>query len=295
MNKYVYPTANLNKQTESGARTWTIFIGLSVLCHIVFISALVFGQLYVPERDIFLPSVINVDLVSLPPAGFTESTPVKNSTKRSVKVLPVKKVKQVLKKKQVIPIKETPKVVKKNRQIEKKIPVAKIIKKKQPKKSLKSKTYNSSKIIESTRKQMKKRAEKSEDDHLDKAFSRLRIDTEKREKSGVNLTFGNNTARGKRVPEIIKLYQMELSYHIQKNWAFSERLAGNQKGLNVNILIKIMANGEIYDIEYKKKSGNKYLDDSAYRAVVKSNPLPALPKGYSSYDVVLGFTPSGLR
>ncbi|OQY13064.1 MAG: hypothetical protein B6I31_01980 [Desulfobacteraceae bacterium 4572_19] len=261
--------------------------------------------LYVPERDIFLPSVINVDLVSLPPAGFTESTPVKNFTKQPVKVLPVKKVKQVLKKKQVIPIvlkkkqvipiKETPKVVKKNRQIEKKIPVAKIIKKKQPKKSLKSKTYNSSKIIESTRKQMKKRAEKSEDDHLDKAFSRLRIDTEKREKSGVNLTFGNNTARGKRVPEIIKLYQMELSYHIQKNWAFSERLAGNQKGLNVNILIKIMANGEIYDIEYKKKSGNKYLDDSAYRAVVKSNPLPALPKGYSSYDVVLGFTPSGLR
>ena len=50
---------------------------------------------------------------------------------------------------------------------------------------------------------------------------------------------------------------------------------------------------EIYDL--KKKSSNKYFDDSVFKAVKKSNPLPKLPKGYPFYKVALRFTPSGLR
>ena len=46
---------------------------------------------------------------------------------------------------------------------------------------------------------------------------------------------------------------------------------------------------------FKDRSGNSYLDDSAYRAVMKSNPLPPLPRGYNAYTVALVFTPSGLN
>ena len=85
------------------------------------------------------------------------------------------------------------------------------------------------------------------------------------------------------------------SYHIKKNWVFSEQLAGKRTDLEVRLLIKILENGTIQDIWFEKRSGNGYLDESAYKAITKANPLPPLPKGIQLYNVLLGFTPSGLQ
>jgi TonB family protein len=65
--------------------------------------------------------------------------------------------------------------------------------------------------------------------------------------------------------------------------------------MEVRILIKILKNGEIRDIIYETRSGNPYLDQSAKRAIQRANPLPALPSGMASYDVVVIFTPKGLK
>jgi len=67
------------------------------------------------------------------------------------------------------------------------------------------------------------------------------------------------------------------------------------QNLEVRILIKILKSGEIRDIIYETKSGNRYLDESAKKAIKKANPLPALPGGMRSYDVVVIFTPKGLK
>ena len=72
-------------------------------------------------------------------------------------------------------------------------------------------------------------------------------------------------------------------------------MADQRTDVEARLMIKIMANGEIRDIWFEKRSGNRYLDDSAYKAVMKSSPLPALPRGYQFYTVLLGFTPSGLQ
>jgi colicin import membrane protein len=74
-------------------------------------------------------------------------------------------------------------------------------------------------------------------------------------------------------------------------------LTGGRTDLEAVLVIKIMPNGEIQDIWFEKKSGNSYFDDSVYKAVKKSNPLPPLPKDYQRpfYNVGLVFTPSGLR
>jgi len=88
---------------------------------------------------------------------------------------------------------------------------------------------------------------------------------------------------------------MVLQSAIQQNWVFNEMLAGLDQNLEVRILIKILKNGEIRDISYETRSGNPYLDQSAKRAIQRANPLPALPKGMASYDVVVIFTPKGLR
>jgi colicin import membrane protein len=108
---------------------------------------------------------------------------------------------------------------------------------------------------------------------------------------------GGSGTGGIRVQESILIYQAEIQYQIQKNWAFSQQLAGDNTELEAVLAIKILRSGEIEEIWFDKKSGNAYLDDSAYKALVKSNPLPPLPKDYmrSDYKIGLRFGPKGLK
>eukprot|EP00831_Metopus_contortus_P063380 TRINITY_DN55862_c0_g1_i1.p2 TRINITY_DN55862_c0_g1~~TRINITY_DN55862_c0_g1_i1.p2 ORF type:complete len:100 (+),score=21.47 TRINITY_DN55862_c0_g1_i1:158-457(+) len=39
------------------------------------------------------------------------------------------------------------------------------------------------------------------------------------------------------------LYNLELMYRIQQNWAFNERVAKAEKGIEARVLIKILKNG----------------------------------------------------
>ncbi|MBF0302692.1 MAG: TonB C-terminal domain-containing protein [Desulfamplus sp.] len=95
--------------------------------------------------------------------------------------------------------------------------------------------------------------------------------------------------------EAIGLYNLELYYKIRQNWSYNPSLAGTDGKVEVRIVIKILQNGEIRDIWFETHSGNSHLDESALKAVKKSNPLPPLPAGYTSYDIGLIFTPSGLK
>lgn len=92
----------------------------------------------------------------------------------------------------------------------------------------------------------------------------------------------------------MEIYQAEVAVKMKRNWAFSPELAGGGKGLETRLVIKILPDGTIADVWYEKRSGNAYLDESAHKTVMKANPLPPLPKNYSHYHLVLGFTPSGL-
>jgi colicin import membrane protein len=94
---------------------------------------------------------------------------------------------------------------------------------------------------------------------------------------------------------ISDIYRAQLTYQIEKNWAFPEHLADTRGDLVTVIVVNILPSGHVKDVWFKDRSGNSYLDDSAYRAVMKSNPLPPLPQGYNAYTVALVFTPSGLN
>jgi colicin import membrane protein len=93
------------------------------------------------------------------------------------------------------------------------------------------------------------------------------------------------------------LYRLEVAFQIQKNWAFNEQLAGDDQSLVAAIVFKVMPDGEIRDIFFTDRSGNTYLDESAYKAIVKSNPVDAHPSGLAQPYVVMAirFTPQGIR
>jgi len=118
---------------------------------------------------------------------------------------------------------------------------------------------------------------------------------EKEGSQGITQGSGQGTGVGKQGSNPLVLYQMVLKSAIEQNWVYNDIMAGLNRSLEVRILIKILKNGEIRDISYETRSGNQYLDESAKKAIRRAGPLPLLPKGMSSYDVILGFNPKGLK
>lgn len=93
-----------------------------------------------------------------------------------------------------------------------------------------------------------------------------------------------------------KLYYNLIWERIRSGWVLPEGALGGKKNLETIIAIRIAKDGQIEDIQFEKKSGNPYLDESAFRAIKKANPLPPLPPGFegSQFDVGVRFTPSDL-
>ncbi len=93
-----------------------------------------------------------------------------------------------------------------------------------------------------------------------------------------------------------KIYYNLLWQRIRSVWVLPEEALGGKKNLETIIAIRITQDGQIEDIQFEKKSGNPYLDESALRAIKKANPLPPLPPGIETdkFDVGVRFTPSDL-
>jgi len=93
-----------------------------------------------------------------------------------------------------------------------------------------------------------------------------------------------------------KIYYNLLWQRIRSVWVLPEEALGGKKNLETIIAIRIARDGQIEDIQFEKKSGNPYLDDSALRAIKKANPLPPLPSDIEGdkFDVGVRFTPSDL-
>jgi colicin import membrane protein len=93
-----------------------------------------------------------------------------------------------------------------------------------------------------------------------------------------------------------KIYYNLIWQRIRSVWVLPTEVLGGQKNLETIVAIRIARDGQIEDIQFEKKSGNAYLDESALRAIKKANPLPPLPPGFegNTFDVGVRFTPSDL-
>lgn len=169
--------------------------------------------------------------------------------------------------------------------------------------ALKSRTLVASKVLEKTVRPVEQQPQKAPTQPLTDRISQLR--KEVGEHSGTpgqtqGRTSGQLSGLGGTGPpsrgqlEQIRIFQAEVSIRLKNNWVFSEDLAGDTRGLESRLVMKIMPNGNITDVWFEKRSGNAYLDNSAYKTVMKSNPLPPLPPGYPYYHLVVGFTPKGI-
>ena len=166
-------------------------------------------------------------------------------------------------------------------------------------------------MIDQALTKVKKKVEKSETDSVSQALDRLKKKVEQTESSRVQAAStglaatgaggggvpGATGSGGQRRLELIDLYKIEVAFQVERNWAFSQQLAGEGQTLQVSLVFKVMSGGEITDIRFTERSGNSYLDESAYRAIVKANPVSPHPTGIRTPYVTMGvrFTPEGIR
>lgn len=286
MNKRIYPHTYQNEENEH--RGFFSNFAVSLLCHLIFFVILIFAPGYATDRNPSL-SVINVSLVTLPsqnnaplPAKVKTQTVVEKKdqkTKISSKAVP----KSDQKSPESISLKP---------------------KKKKVKQSLKKKTFKTDKVVKSAISRIKKEVEDSRPDQVNKAIARLKDQVEKtgppslskQQKTKETGPPGGSATGSKKDLELMDIYMIEIQYRIQKNWSFTAQLAGGRTDLEAWPAIKVMPNGEIKDVWFDKRSGNSYFDEQAKKAILKSNPLPPLPKGYwrPYFEVGFRFTASGL-
>jgi len=256
-------------------------ISVSMISHLFFIILLIIVPDFKFSRPFSTP-VIDVNLVNLPPPPASpperQQHPAASETK-SPEAAPR-------------PVKETPL----NQEQQKKEAISIAPKKPRVKTSLKKETFKPANVLKNAVSEIEKTVDQSRTQTLKETIDRLKSVVSDDVK-GIGTTEGDHTS-SKKPLELMDIYKAEIPYHIQKNWAFSEQLAGEDiKDLVAWMVIEIKSDGQISDIWFEKRSGNRYFDDQAYKAVVKSNPLPPLPKEYSRplFNVGLRFTPSGLR
>jgi colicin import membrane protein len=83
---------------------------------------------------------------------------------------------------------------------------------------------------------------------------------------------------------------------VKGNWILPPSLRPKDNVVTI-IEVKILSNGAVERLNFEKRSGNRYVDDSAMKAVQKSIPFPPFPEGMMENYIEIGlrFPSSDLR
>lgn len=287
--------------TEPRSVVVSFFVSLSA--HLLLIGAMI----YVPmnfSAPRLPPGAISVDLVSLPgpSPGPSAGDGAPPSPKPKPEEPPPPQEKPAISVPEPLP---APKPV-----VEAPKPEVSLAPKIKEKKSLKEVTKDPQKMIERAIDRIEKKVNEPDTRSVTAAIERLKKkfgETEpapgppgpSRGQGGGGLSDGGGGGGGGGPGQIepVDIYRVTVASQVERNWAFSPQLAGASKTLRVGLVFKVLPNGEITDIRYTERSNNSYLDESAYRAIVKSNPVTPHPPMIKAPYVLIAirFTPEGIR
>lgn len=299
------PDIPYSYRPETPYGQWSIGFGVSLAFHFLVIVVIVFMPSVFFGNRLDTAKVLDVEMVSLnpelPPAPGGTGAPVAKKKPAKQKP-PAEKAEPAEAEPEpepdAIPIKTGK---------EKNINPVEQAKAPEPemKKSLKKKTFKPDKAIEAAVKRIEEESKTDQLDSVQKRIAEMQNEVgsvDQKEAPDDNRMgdtpgsggFSSGGIAGGRF-SAMEIYQAEVAQRMKQNWTFSPELAGNTTGLESIIVVKIISDGRITDVWYEKRSGNTYLDESAYKTVMKSNPLPPLPGGNSEYHLVMVFTPRGLN
>jgi TonB family protein len=74
---------------------------------------------------------------------------------------------------------------------------------------------------------------------------------------------------------------------IQEQWALPESIL-NDGNLETVIEAKLLKDGSVANLTFEKRSGNRYFDESALKAIKKVEKFPPLPEWLNKEHLDLG-------
>ncbi len=302
MPKKTYLQTQRPRGPGNDSRAMVLYFGISLLAHLIFFGAVILLPDMAPRRRL-APGAINVNLVSMPgPPAARRTAGPKTKTPPVAKPAEIKE--PAAPEITPPPPKPPPVAV----QPQKQVSLAPAKKPPRVKKSLKKKTLDRQKMIRTAVSGVKKKVEESRTDLVKQALEKLKKKVEQTETAapaaggkaaaGSGATAGGGGGGGdRRTLELIKIYQVEVAFQVEQHWALAQQLVGDDEQLETRVVFKVLPNGEITDIRFTKRSGNRYLDESLYKAIVKANPVSPHPAGIRRPYIMVGvrFTPQGLK
>jgi colicin import membrane protein len=268
---------------------WPFAVSLGV--HAILIALFVWSPQWRSEPS-YIPSIIDVQMVDLADVGTAPKSKAAEEMEKAP-VLPE-------------PKKAAPAEVSVSEPSRAKPEVSVAPKRKKTKKALKYKTFKSEEVKKKALERLKRQVESATPKPLQDRFKELREKVAREGKPGPQGKTADAGAKpgkagvftqgSRKEMEAIDLYRLEVAYAVNKNWAFADQLSGGKKEA-VSLVFKVLPDGSIEDIFFTDRSGNAYLDDSAYKAIVKSSPVKAFPPGLGRkfIEVGLRFGPEGVR
>ena len=314
MNEKQIARGYFSFQSDDGLQSFLPGLIISFFLHLMIFAFVLYSPGGFFKKKIN-PITLNVNLVSLPQYSPEPELPASKGTLKKKKTQP-----KPADAKPVEPVKKV--VTEKKAEFKEKVketvqtpPKEKI--------SLKKQTFKSGEAVKPVAKEVKpaareevkaaseepKKTEESSSDSVAEALARLRenldetapeVETEE-EEGGGGVEGGYRGSRagsgsGTQALSEMEMYLLQVKVIFNQNWAFSGQLAGQTGNIETIVVCTILPNGNIGDIWFEKRSGNAHLDDSAYKAILKSGPLPPLPPGMTqSYTAGYVFTPSGAQ
>ncbi len=101
---------------------------------------------------------------------------------------------------------------------------------------------------------------------------------------------GSGAPSGGRFDPVMAAYHDRIKALLRSNWA--NAAFANDPSLRAHYLVRVDNAGGILSVDLVQSSGNPYFDESAERAIKKSAPWPAPPRGAFELDLV--FNPGGV-
>jgi len=85
----------------------------------------------------------------------------------------------------------------------------------------------------------------------------------------------------------MKIYYAAIWTRIKNQWVLPQSLLPREN-VEAVIDVKILRNGAVKDSSFEKRSGNRYFDESAMKAIKKASPLPPFPEWISDTSMEFG-------
>jgi TonB family protein len=274
---------------DSGQDTQKVvgMFAVSAFGHLLFFILLMVMPTSLPSSYSLAPAAISVDLVSMPPGEPAPAAPAAEP-EPSPAVEPEAPPPEAVSIPEPEPEPEPEAVP-----VETKPAPTKVVK------SLKEQTRTKKTAQKPAVEKPKPPAAPARQRQVSKAIESMRqkVATQEKARSTSGSGSGGGGGGGGTVLSRIENYRLEAALAVAQNWAFSQELAGADGGLVTLIRFRILPNGDLTNIEIVQSSGNRYLDESALRAVQKASPVAPHPEGLGRPYIEVGIraTPAGVR